>query len=74
MQTGMLQIQLLVPSMNVDASLTTNMKRGDDLELELRSDIHVMNVISMQKIAMKYGNVILPFALFSDDYVMLAHL
>lgn len=70
----MLQIQLLVPSMYVDASLTTNMKRGDDLELELRSDIQVMNAVSTQKIAMRYGNVILPFALFSDDHVMLAHL
>lgn len=54
----MLQVQLRVPSVNTDATLTANMKRDEELELELKSEIKVMDATSEQKMAMKYGNVI----------------
>ncbi|XP_042338498.1 apolipoprotein B-100-like, partial [Plectropomus leopardus] len=54
MKEGMLQIQLLVPSINADATVTANMKRDEDLELELKSEIKAMTVTSEQKITMKY--------------------
>lgn len=53
----MLQVQLLVPSINADATVTANMKRDEELELELKSEIKVMDATSEQKIAMKYGSV-----------------
>uniref|UniRef100_A0A8C4GXR4 Vitellogenin domain-containing protein n=1 Tax=Dicentrarchus labrax TaxID=13489 RepID=A0A8C4GXR4_DICLA len=54
MKEGMLQVQLLVPSINADATVTANMKRDEELELELKSEIKVMSATSEQKIAMKY--------------------
>lgn len=59
----MLQMQLLVPSIDADATVTAKMKRGEEMDLELKSEVKVMGATSKQKIKMKYGNVIfqLPF-------------
>lgn len=57
MKEGMLQVQLLVPSIRTDATLTASMDHDEDLELELKSEIKVMEAISEQKIKMKYGMV-----------------
>ncbi|XP_068593437.1 apolipoprotein B-100-like [Cebidichthys violaceus] len=54
MKEGMLQVQLLVPSINADATVTANMKRDEELELELKSEIKIMAANCEQKIAMKY--------------------
>ncbi|KAM9339237.1 apolipoprotein B-100-like [Symphorus nematophorus] len=54
MKEGMVQVQLLVPSINADATVTANLKREEDLELELKSDIKFLETTSEQKIAMKY--------------------
>ncbi|KAF3849984.1 hypothetical protein F7725_019703 [Dissostichus mawsoni] len=37
MKEAMLQVQLLVPSINADATFTANMKRDEELELELKN-------------------------------------
>ncbi len=57
MKKGMLQVQLLIPSISADATITANMKRDEELEIELKSDIKVLETTSEQKIAMKYGIV-----------------
>ena len=72
MKEGMLQVQLLVPSISADATVTANMKRDEELELELTSDIKVMAATSEQKISMKYGNVIFQL-LFLSEYCMASH-
>ncbi|TDH00514.1 hypothetical protein EPR50_G00189250 [Perca flavescens] len=54
MKEGMLQVQLLVPSFNADATITANMKHDEELELEVKSEIKVMDATSEQKITMKY--------------------
>ncbi|XP_040919863.1 apolipoprotein B-100-like [Toxotes jaculatrix] len=54
MKEGMLQVQLLVPSVSTDATVTANMKRDEELELEIKSEIKFMDASSEQKIAMKY--------------------
>lgn len=54
----MLQVQLLVPSVDVDATLTAKMEHGQELQLELQSEVKVMDVTSEQKISLKYGNVV----------------
>ena len=51
----MLQVQLLVPSVNADATVTANIKHDEEMELELRSEIKVMETTSEQKVAIKYG-------------------
>lgn len=58
-------MQLLVPLINADATLTAKMKCGEETELELKSEVKVMGATSKQKIKMKYGNVIfqLPFCI-----------
>lgn len=58
MTEGMLQVQLLIPSISADASITANMKRDEELELELKSEIKVMDVTSEQKIILEYGKVL----------------
>ncbi|XP_059212565.1 apolipoprotein Bb, tandem duplicate 1 [Centropristis striata] len=56
MKEGMLQVQLLIPSINADATVTANMKREEELELELKSEIKLMDATSEQTIAMKYDD------------------
>merc|ERR1712142_393165 len=55
-EEAMLQLQLLVPLMKADATVTANLKRGETLELELASDIKLPETTSLQKIALKYDN------------------
>uniref|UniRef100_A0A7N6FMC1 Vitellogenin domain-containing protein n=1 Tax=Anabas testudineus TaxID=64144 RepID=A0A7N6FMC1_ANATE len=54
MKEGMLQGQLLVPSINADATVTANMKSDGELAMELKSEIKFMNAKTEQKIAMTY--------------------
>ncbi|XP_023270962.1 apolipoprotein B-100-like [Seriola lalandi dorsalis] len=56
MKEGMLQVQLLVPSINTDATVTANMKRDEELEMELKSEIKFMEATSEQKIELKYDS------------------
>ncbi|XP_077567704.1 apolipoprotein Bb, tandem duplicate 1 [Stigmatopora nigra] len=56
MKKGMLQVQLLVPTLNVDASVTANMKREDELELKLKTEFKIMEALSKQEIALKYDD------------------
>lgn len=58
MKEGMLQVQLLVPSIDVDATLTANMRRGQQLELELKSEVKVVEITSEQQIRLNYGKVV----------------
>ncbi|XP_076613031.1 apolipoprotein B-100-like [Chaetodon auriga] len=66
MREGLVQVQLLVPSISADATVTANLKRDEELELELKSDIKFLETTSEQKIAMKYDNSKLEIELKSD--------
>lgn len=66
MKEGMLQVQLLIPSISTDATVTANMKREDELELELKSEVKIMDATSEQKIAMKYDASKIEFEVKSD--------
>uniref|UniRef100_A0A8C3AL07 Apolipoprotein Bb, tandem duplicate 2 n=1 Tax=Cyclopterus lumpus TaxID=8103 RepID=A0A8C3AL07_CYCLU len=66
MKEGMLQVQLLVPSIDADATITANIKRDEELELELKSEIKIMAANSEQKIAMKYDDTKFEVAFKSD--------
>uniref|UniRef100_A0A8C8EM27 Vitellogenin domain-containing protein n=1 Tax=Oncorhynchus tshawytscha TaxID=74940 RepID=A0A8C8EM27_ONCTS len=56
MKDAMLQVQLLVPSIKADATVTANVKRGEELELELECDIKFPETTSVQKITLKYDD------------------
>lgn len=58
MKEGMLQVQLLVPSVDVDATFTANMRRGQQLELDLKSEVKVVEFTSEQQIKLNYGKVV----------------
>ncbi|KAG7509082.1 apolipo B-100-like [Solea senegalensis] len=66
MNKGMLQVQLLVPSIRADATVTANMKRGEALELELKSAVKLMDATSEQKLALKYDASKIEVAFKSD--------
>ena len=53
----MVQVQLLVPSLKADATVTAHLKRDEELELELESDIKLPATTSVQKISLKYGTM-----------------
>ncbi|KAK7940142.1 hypothetical protein WMY93_003468 [Mugilogobius chulae] len=54
MKEGMLQVQMLVPVLSTDATFTANLKRDEEIEVELKSDVKVLEAKSEQKIALKY--------------------
>lgn len=60
-----MQLQLLVPFLNTDATFTANMKRDAELEMELKSDIRVMAAISEQKFKVKYGKNVFRFSQYA---------
>lgn len=55
MKDALLQVQLLVPSLETNAKLTASLKRAEKLILELESDLKVFDASSVQKLTLKYG-------------------
>ncbi|CAJ1077019.1 apolipoprotein B-100-like [Xyrichtys novacula] len=56
MTDGMLQVQLLVPSLKTDASVTTTMSSADGLTMEIKSDVKLSESSSIQAVIIKYGD------------------
>uniref|UniRef100_A0A672GNZ2 Vitellogenin domain-containing protein n=1 Tax=Salarias fasciatus TaxID=181472 RepID=A0A672GNZ2_SALFA len=56
MKEGMLEVQLLVPSLKSDATFTAHMKRGDELELDLQSIINFLGTTSKQTVGFEYDS------------------
>ncbi|KAM9354956.1 apolipoprotein B-100-like [Pholidichthys leucotaenia] len=52
---GMLQVQLLVPALKTDATLTAATSKADGLILEIKSDVKLPESSSFQAIIFKYG-------------------
>ncbi|KAG7270489.1 hypothetical protein CRUP_032785, partial [Coryphaenoides rupestris] len=52
---AMLQMQLLVPSMKTDASITATLKNSEVLTLEIKSDVKLPATNSVQAVVFKYG-------------------
>ncbi|KAL2082664.1 hypothetical protein ACEWY4_022482 [Coilia grayii] len=55
MREGLLQGQLIVPSMNTDVTLTASLRNDADLILEIESDIKLPETSSSQKVTFIYG-------------------
>ncbi|XP_027021973.2 apolipoprotein Bb, tandem duplicate 1 [Tachysurus fulvidraco] len=56
MKDAMLQVQLLVPDLEVDGKLTASLKRDEELEVELKSDFKLTGTYFVQKLILKYDN------------------
>lgn len=57
MKEGLLEAQLIVPSLSTEATLSATMTHAEDLTLELKSSIKLPETNSVQKIIFKYGTV-----------------
>lgn len=55
MTDGMLQVQLLVPSLKTDAAITATMSKAEGLTLEIKSDVKLPETSSIQAVTFKYG-------------------
>lgn len=55
MTDGMLQVQLLVPSLKTDATVSATMKQTDRLTMELKSDVKLPETKSVQAVKFIYG-------------------
>ncbi|XP_029281256.1 apolipoprotein B-100-like [Cottoperca gobio] len=55
MTDGMLQVQLLVPSLKTDAAITATMSKADVLTMEIKSEVKLPETSSIQAITFKYG-------------------
>lgn len=58
MNNVLVQVQLLVPSLEADAKVTASLKRVEEMTLELESDIKFLDTSSVQKLVLKYGTTI----------------
>lgn len=55
MKDGLLETQLIMPSLNTEATLTATMNCAEDLTLELKSNIKLPETNSVQKITLQYA-------------------
>ena len=55
MTDGMLQVQLVVPSLKTDASVTATMSNAEVLTMEIKSDVKLPETSSIQAVIFKYG-------------------
>lgn len=63
MREGLVQLQLIVPSLSTDATLTASLKRDGNLTLEVESDIKLPEISSLQKVTFIYSKYILTVSL-----------
>ncbi|CAJ1077022.1 apolipoprotein Bb%2C tandem duplicate 1 [Xyrichtys novacula] len=54
MKDAKLEVQVIVPSLKTDATVTANLKRDEEAALVLKSDINVMGATSEQEVSLKY--------------------
>ncbi|XP_012724535.2 apolipoprotein B-100 isoform X1 [Fundulus heteroclitus] len=55
MDDGLLQVQLLVPSLKVDATLGATVTKAGGLTMQIKSDVKLPEMSSVQAVTFKYG-------------------
>uniref|UniRef100_UPI0009B37BFE apolipoprotein B-100 n=1 Tax=Monopterus albus TaxID=43700 RepID=UPI0009B37BFE len=66
MKDAMLQLQMVIPPMKIDASVTATLKKDEDILIELETVINLPEMSSQQKASLKYNNDRLEVELKSD--------
>lgn len=56
MKEAMVQIQLVIPSLKADASVTATLKKDPGLIMAIESAINIPETSSLQKVTIKYGS------------------
>ncbi|XP_041660813.1 apolipoprotein B-100-like [Cheilinus undulatus] len=77
MAEGMMQVQLLVPSLQTDAAVTATMSNADGLTMEIKSDMKLPETTSVQAVTFKYGEdqaeVILMSSMNADTKILVPY-
>ncbi|XP_036405455.1 apolipoprotein B-100-like [Megalops cyprinoides] len=66
MKDGLLQVQLSIPSLKTDATVTAMLKRAEDLTLELESSINIPETSYVEKVIFRYDEDRVEVELKSD--------
>ncbi|XP_026089616.1 apolipoprotein B-100-like [Carassius auratus] len=66
MNDGLLETQLIVPSLNTEGTITATMNCDEDLTLELKSNIKLPETNTVQKITLKYDKDEMKIEINSD--------
>lgn len=60
MEDGMLELEMAVPALQLDASATGSLKKANGLVLQLETAFNFPEASSMQKAILRYG-IIIPY-------------
>ncbi|KAM6915749.1 apolipoprotein B-100-like [Xenentodon cancila] len=55
MTDGMLEVQLLVPALKTDATVSTIFSKAEGLTMQIKSDVSLPEISSVQAVTFKYG-------------------
>lgn len=56
MKDAMLQVQMVIPSLKTEASVTANLKKDEVMLMDLETVINLPETSYQQKASLKYGN------------------
>lgn len=56
MKDAMLQLQMIIPSLKTDASVTATLKKDEDILMDIDTVIKLPETSYEQKTSLKYGN------------------
>lgn len=56
MKDAMLQLQMIIPSLKMDATVTATLRKDEDMLMDLETVISLPETSYQQKAALKYGN------------------
>lgn len=56
MKDAMLQVQMIIPSLKVDTSITATLKKGEGVIMDVETAINIPETSSLQRVTLKYGN------------------
>lgn len=59
MTDSMLQVQLLVPSLQTNATIIATVSKADGLTMEIKNDVKLPETSSIQAVKLRYGTVCL---------------
>lgn len=64
MKDGMLELEMAVPALKLDASASASLKKVNGLVLQLETAFNVLEASSLQKAILRYGTTNTNFYLF----------
>lgn len=56
MKDAMVQLQLAIPALKTNASITTALRKDQDVFMEFRTDLNLPETSYQEKATLKYGN------------------